>query len=345
VLTFAALEERGTLPNFLSGEATASRETSDAPLWFALACEELAGRAGYEIYEIRLPDGRMLLEVLDSIARNMILGTRYGVRVDLDSGLVFSPTHFTWMDTNYPAATPREGYPIELSILFVRLLRQLSRHGREGTGRPYRQWAERTMASLELYYRDDLGFYADTLHAPRGTPASSAVADDHLRPNHLLGVSLGLFTGDRARSTVKTAGRELVVPGAMRSLSPRPVSFPLPVRSANGTLLNDPHRPYFGRYEGDEDTRRKPAYHNGTAWVWWLPTYCEALAKAYAPDPEAVSAARSVLGSTAALLREACLGQLPEIIDGDAPHTVRGCDAQAWSVSETLRVWLALKGA
>ena len=52
-----------------------------------------------------------------------------------------------------------------------------------------------------------------------------------------------------------------------------------------------------------------------------------------------------MLGSTAALLREACLGQLPEIIDGDAPHTVRGCDAQAWSVSETLRVWLALKGA
>lgn len=345
VLTFAALEERGTLPNFLSGEVTASRETSDAPLWFALACEELAARAGDDVYKIRLSDTRLLLEVLDSIARNMLLGTKYGVRVDLDSGLVFSPTHFTWMDTNYPAATPREGYPIELSVLFVRLLRQLSRQGREGTGRPYHQWAERTLSSVDLFYREDLGFYSDTLHAPRGTPASSAVADDHLRPNHLLGVSLGLFTGDRARSTVKVAGRELVVPGAMRSLSPRPVSFPLPVRGASGTLLNDPGRPYFGKYEGDEDTRRKPAYHNGTAWVWWLPTYCEALAKAYAPDPAAARAARSVLGSTAELLHEACLGQLPEILDGDAPHRVRGCDAQAWSVSETLRVWLALKEA
>jgi starch synthase (maltosyl-transferring) len=344
VLTFAALEERGTLPNFLSGEATASRETSDAPLWFALACEELAEKLGYDIYGIRLPDTRPLLEVLDSIARNMILGTRYGVRVDLDSGLVFSPSHFTWMDTNYPAGTPREGYPIELSILFVRLLRQLSRHGREGTGRPYHQWAERTLASLDRFYREDLGFYADTLHAPRGTPASSAVADDHLRPNHLLGVSLGLFTGDRARSTVKIAGRELVVPGAIRTLSPRPVSFPLPIRGANGAALNDPNFPYFGQYQGDEDTRRKPAYHNGTAWTWWLPTYCEALVKAFAPDREAVTAARCVLGSTADLLNDECLGQLPEIIDGDAPHAVRGCDAQAWSVSETLRVWLALKG-
>jgi glycogen debranching enzyme len=33
------------------------------------------------------------------------------------------------------------------------------------------------------------------------------------------------------------------------------------------------------------------------------------------------------------------LGQLPEILDGDAPHQARGCDAQAWSVLEALRVW------
>ncbi|MGC8990991.1 MAG: amylo-alpha-1,6-glucosidase [Verrucomicrobiia bacterium] len=38
------------------------------------------------------------------------------------------------------------------------------------------------------------------------------------------------------------------------------------------------------------------------------------------------------------LLLEGCVGQLPEIMDGDAPHTLRGCDAQAWSVTETLRV-------
>jgi starch synthase (maltosyl-transferring) len=38
------------------------------------------------------------------------------------------------------------------------------------------------------------------------------------------------------------------------------------------------------------------------------------------------------------------VGQLPEIFDGDAPHTPRGCDAQAWSVSELLRVWHNLAG-
>jgi hypothetical protein len=43
------------------------------------------------------------------------------------------------------------------------------------------------------------------------------------------------------------------------------------------------------------------------------------------------------------LLTAGCLGHLPEITDGDAPHTPRGCDAQAWSVTEVLRVWMALQ--
>jgi glycogen debranching enzyme len=37
-------------------------------------------------------------------------------------------------------------------------------------------------------------------------------------------------------------------------------------------------------------------------------------------------------------LDEAGLGTVSEIFDGDAPHAPRGCVAQAWSVSETLRV-------
>ena len=36
-------------------------------------------------------------------------------------------------------------------------------------------------------------------------------------------------------------------------------------------------------------------------------------------------------------LNEGCLGQVSEIFDGDAPHTARGCVAQAWSVAELLR--------
>lgn len=84
--------------------------------------------------------------------------------------------------------------------------------------------------------------------------------------------------------------------------------------------------------------RRKPAYHNGTAWTLFLPAFCEAFAIAWDQTPAARRAARAILATAADLLPAGCIGQLPEIIDGDAPHTHRGCDAQAWSITECLRV-------
>lgn len=344
LLTYAALERRGTLPNHLAGVGEGSRETSDAPFWFALACEELAQKLGAQLHEARASDGRSLREVLISIAESLLAGAPNGVGIDHESGLVFSPSHFTWMDTNYPAGSPREGYPIELSAMWLRLLRQLERLGVATLhGATPGEWAERVAASFALFWRDDVGFFADTLHATRGTSARAARADDHLRPNQLLAVSLGVVKGAHARAAVQAAARFLLVPGALRTLAPRPVLYALPIRGGSAdSLLNDPSRPYWGRYEGDEDTRRKPAYHNGTAWPWWLATYCEALVAAYPGDEQARRAARAVLGSTVRLLSQGCLGQLPEVIDGDAPHRERGCDAQAWSITETLRGWLVL---
>jgi len=132
------------------------------------------------------------------------------------------------------------------------------------------------------------------------------------------------------------------VPGGLRSLAPLPVSVPLPVYSNDGRLINNPPEPYWPRYEGDEDTRRKPAYHNGTAWTWTFPTFCEAMVAAWEFSPAAISAAKAYLGSAEKILNEGCLGQLPEVLDGDAPHTQRGCDAQAWGATEALRVWKLL---
>ena len=163
-------------------------------------------------------------------------------------------------------------------------------------------------------------------------------ADDALRSNCLFAISLGLVTGERAQRCVVAAQKYLVVPGALRSLAPLPVSIPLAIYR-DGQLLNDPPHPYWPRYEGDEDTRRKPAYHNGTAWTWTFPTFCEALAAAWEFSPAAVAAAKSYLGSVEKILNEGCLGQIPEILDGDTPHTQRGCDAQAWGATEALRVW------
>lgn len=337
--TFGAFEDRGTLPNMLGADSTANRSTSDAPLWFALACEDAARRFGPAFLQERAGD-RTLAEVLDSIARGYRDGTPNGIRMDPASGLIWSPAHFTWMDTNFPACTPREGYPIELQGLWIRLLRQVA--ALEGDS-AWTALADRAQASLGGFWDEAEGWCHDTLLAPAGTPAAQARPDGHLRPNQLWVVALGLLEPARARRVVAACERHLLVPGALRSLAPLPVREPLPLRGPGGQPLNDPRHPYWGRYEGDEDTRRKPAYHNGTAWCWLLPLFAEALAKAWPDDATACAAARAHLGSCAALLAEGCLGHLPEILDGDAPHAQRGCDAQAWSATEALRIWVMLE--
>ncbi|MBF0412643.1 MAG: hypothetical protein HQK70_08025, partial [Desulfamplus sp.] len=221
-------------------------------------------------------------------------------------------------------------------------------------------------------------------HCNNRISALNCVADDALRPNQLFLITLGLLdyetTDDKNLSehhisineqmSIKTVEScmELLIPGAIRSLADRDVSYPLYIYSnhtggadneynshQSRTLLNNPSHPYSGRYEGDEDTKRKPAYHNGTAWTWQFPVFCEAWAGVFAQKEiehkkgildgnyTPIGTARSWLASSIGLLRKGCAGYIPEILDGDAPHTSRGCDAQAWGSSELVRVWLKLQ--
>ena len=243
------------------------------------------------------------------------------------------------MDTNFPAGTPRQGYPIEIQALWHATLSFLAKID------PNKKWKDLARTVEEsvstLYRSPDRAFLSDCLHAKTFVPARNAEPDDALRPNQLFAVTLGAVRDPEIRKEVVTACRTLIVPGAIRSLADRPVSMPLEIRGPDGNLLNDPHHPYQGVYTGDEDTRRKPAYHNGTAWTWVFPSFCEALYLAHGPKSR--ETALAYLASGAALLETGAAGHLPEILDGDSPHTPRGCDAQAWGASEYVRVWKLLE--
>src|SRR5207237_5913633 len=129
------------------GEDASNRDTSDAPLWFGLVCEEL----GTDLELLSLAPGRNLRNVLESIARNYISGTPNGIRMDPESGLIWSPSHFTWMDTNYPAGTPREGYPVEIQALWIRFLRYLVRID-PSSREKWSKLADQALASVEKLF-------------------------------------------------------------------------------------------------------------------------------------------------------------------------------------------------
>ena len=335
---FARFEDRGTLPNMIRGDDASDRETSDAPLWlFTAVADYLRVSGEHSLLEMDC-GGRTLRRVLADLATSVLAGTPNGMGVDPETGLVFSPAHFTWMDTNHPAGSPRQGYPIEIQALWFRALALLAEL--RVPGKPWGELAAKVRAAVVgLYSRTAGRGLSDCLHAAPGVSAREARADDACRPNQLLAVTLGLIEGDAARQTVEACW-PLLVPGGIRSLADQPVTYPLEIRH-HGQLLNDPARPFWGRYEGDEDTRRKPAYHNGTAWSWLFPSFAEALVLAYGTSARPV--ARQLLYSLAPVLEAGCLGHLPEIVDGDAPHPQRGCGAQAWGVAELLRVLTALR--
>ena len=332
LLQFGSFEENGTLPNMIHGGDASNRDTSDAPLWYFVAVEDLIKQEKSTAFLDAKAGNRTIREVLVSLAENIIKGTPNKIKMDADSGLVFSPSHFTWMDTNYPAGTPREGYPVEIQSLWYKALTLLS----EITDNDkWTKLAATVQENFIKYFWDkERGFLSDCLHS-KGGSAASASADDALRCNQLFAVTLGLVDKDIAKDVINSS-EELLIPGAIRSLADRKVKLELPVHK-DGHLLNDPTNPYWGNYEGDEDTRRKPAYHNGTAWSWPFPSYSEALYKVY--GEKAKSHATAILNSSRVLFDTGCLEQIPEVLDGNAPHRHRGCDAQAWGITETYRVW------
>ena len=112
--------------------------------------------------------------------------------------------------------------------------------------------------------------------------------------------------------------RELLTPFGLRTLSPE-----------------DPK--YRGRYEGDV-WNRDSAYHQGTVWPWLAGPFFSAKVRTSDTLETAFCEIDAWLDAFTGHLREAGIGQISEIFDGDYPHHPRGCIAQAWSVAEVLRI-------
>lgn len=341
LLKFASFAQDGTIPNMISGNNADNRDTSDAQLWLFTACHDLCkAEKSFRFTQTELTGGKTLAQILLELAEGLEKGTPNGIKVDPESQLVFSPRHFTWMDTNYPAGTPREGYPIEIQALWFAALKFLAELNPDGD---WNERAEQVAKSILKYYRlPDKPGLSDCLHCGPGVPAAKAEPDDHLRPNQLYAVTLGAVSEPELCREIVHACSVLLIPGGIRSLDDSEVRYPLPIKGSRGEALNDPKHPYWGHYEGDEDTRRKPAYHNGTAWSWQFPAYCEAYYKIFGESGK--NTARALLGSMTLPMNAGCLCQITEIMDGDYPHVQRGCGAQAWSMSEFFRVWKLLNG-
>jgi predicted glycogen debranching enzyme len=216
--------------------------------------------------------------------------------------------------------TPRTGKPVEVQALWYNALRTVAGFlaGRaDPRADAYTAMAERARASfLDRFVRADLGYLPDVVDGPAGD-------DLTLRPNQIFALSLPfpLVEGQVASDVLTAVGGALLTPCGLRSLGP-----------------DDPA--YQGEYGGDP-ARRDSAYHQGPVWTWLMGAYVEAYARLRGDQ----AGARDLLRPFEHHLRDACLGSVSEILEGDAPHRPRGAVAQAWGVAELLRAWRALEAA
>jgi predicted glycogen debranching enzyme len=321
--TFAKFVSQGMLPNRFpdAGEAP-EYNTVDASLWFFIAVHE---------YLRATHDREFAAEIYPTLKDMLgwhVRGTRFGIRVDPTDGLLRAGeqgVQLTWMDAKVGdwVVTARIGKPVEVNALWLNavcILRDLAKDlGRTQESVDYAQQATGIAARFEeAFWFEAGGYLYDVIDGPEGElDGGGRRRDASLRPNQVFALSLPYpcLIGERARRVIDVCAEQLWTPMGLRSLAPR-----------------DPR--YQGHYGGGP-LERDGAYHQGTVWTWLLGPFVTAHYRVHADR----AAALEFLCGMTAHLREACIGQVSEIMDGDAPFDSRGCFAQAWGVAEILRAW------
>ncbi|HKW57568.1 MAG TPA: amylo-alpha-1,6-glucosidase [Candidatus Acidoferrum sp.] len=320
LLAFARYLDGGMLPNnFPDAGGTPQYNSVDAALWYFEAVRQ---------YFAATNDTQTLAELFPSLSAILdayLSGTRYNIHADPADGLLFAGSpgiQLTWMDAKIGdwVVTPRIGKPVEVNALWINALQtmaQFARVSNQPAGR-FERVAAQAASSFQKFWNADRSCCFDVLDSPGS--GGTAQNDPSLRPNQIFAISLPVspLSTAQQKSVVDVCARRLLTSYGLRSLAP-----------------GEPG--YCGRYAGDQRSRDS-AYHQGTVWGWLLGSFALAHFRVYQDRVAAVRFLEPLANHISAF----GLGTLPEIFDGDPPHSPRGCIAQAWTVAELLRAWSVL---
>ena len=253
LLQWAGAVSQGMLPNrFPDGGEPPEYNTVDAALWFVVAVHDYLSLAppptdgdGLERWG---RDQATLLQTCEQILDGYAAGTRYGIRLDPEDGLLFAGepgVALTWMDARLSdgtVVTPRVGKPVEIQALWLNALYLMAANSAR-----WRLLYEKARVCFEQrFWNPARGCLFDVVDV-NGEPGKN---DPSMRPNQIFavgGLPLVLLPGAWARTTVETVERELLTPGGLRTLG----------RDEPG---------YCGRYEGGPTaTRRRVPPGHGVA--------------------------------------------------------------------------------
>jgi predicted glycogen debranching enzyme len=318
---FATYTHEGLIPNrFPDKGEVPEYNTADATLWMFYALNN---------YTSTTHDWSLVKELyptLTDIIEWHKRGTLYGIGVDPADGLLHAGApgvQLTWMDARVDdwVVTPRRGKPVEVNVLWYCALRcmeswaiHLSHDALE-----YAQLLTQVRENFARRFWYQQGGYLYDVVDVDGVAGQNDAA---LRPNQLFAASLTnqLLSEEQTRTMLQSVTDHLLTPMGLRTLSPQDPAY---------------HNHFNGKREA-----RDGAYHQGTVWPWLIGPYVDVHLRLY----------NDCLGLLPLLqplvkhLWDDCIGSICEVAEPEPPFAPAGCFAQAWSVAELLRAWLAVAG-
>src|SRR5262249_37847854 len=134
-----------------------------------------------------------------------------------------------------------------------------------------------------------------------------------------------LLPPHRARAVYWAVRSRLLTPFGLRTLDPR-----------------DPL--YLPRWDESEEQRAR-ALHQGAAWPWLLGAFADAPFRVLGHTRETRGSLQDWLESLKEHVRDAGVGFISEVFEGEEPHRPRGRFAEARSMAEVARIlYTYLKG-
>ena len=316
--TFAVHEQKGLMPNLFP-------EGGNEPLYNTVDAALLFVNCVYLYYEATKDQAFVeeMYPVMERILKGYREGTDYGIHMDED-GLILAGEglwQVTWMDVRVEEIlpTPRHGKPVEINAYWYNAVCIMERFADLLDQKwEYPGLKEQVKQSFaEQFWMEEKHCLKDLV--------SDTEADRQIRCNQIWAVSMPftMLEPEKEREVVETVFETLYTPYGLRTLE----------------MADGEFHPF---YEGPME-ERDMAYHQGTVWTFPLGAYYLAFLKVNGYTKGAKEIVKDQLEILESALREGCIGQLPEIYDGENPTRSKGCFAQAWSVGELLRVYEAIE--
>lgn len=317
--TFIKHLNKGLMPNlFPEGGIEPMYNTVDASLLYIYALYEYY-LASNDLKFIKEEGFQPILDIINWYKH----GTDFNIYMD-DDYLINAGESFhqvTWMDVRFNDILPtaRHGKPVEINAFWYNALKVASFFGTKlnFNVNEFDSLSHKVKKSFEeKFWNEEKKCLKDVV--------SGNNYDNQVRSNQIWAVMVPFspLCNEKAKLVVDKVYQELYTPYGLRTLSKYDKEF---VKEYGGSHF-----------------KRDMSYHQGTVWPFPLGGYFISYLKVNDYSVKAKEKVREQLEYFESCLREGCVGQIAEIYDGLNPNESRGCFAQAWSVSEILRVFYHL---